>query len=62
MKIIFGAFDNLDIELLSHKKFCHHLLYMLSQISLKVKIVKKNCEKKFENFWLLDEAGVISPL
>ena len=42
MKIIFGAFDNLDIKLLSHKNFCHHLLCMLSQIDLKVKNAKKN--------------------
>ena len=30
MKIIFGVFDNFDIELLSHKIFCHHLLYKIS--------------------------------
>ena len=27
MKIIFGAFDNLDAKLLSNKIFCHHLLF-----------------------------------
>ena len=48
MKIIFGAFDNLDIKLLSHKNFCHHLLCMLSQIGLKVKNAKKICEKNFK--------------
>ena len=48
MKIIFGVFDNLDIKLLSHKNFCHHLLCMFLQIGLKVKNAKKNCEKNFK--------------
>ena len=48
MKIIFGAFNNLDIKLLSHRKFFHHMYYRFLQKALKLKNAKKIAKKFFE--------------
>jgi len=45
MKMIVGAFNNYDIELLSNKIFCDYLLRTLSQFALKLKKFKKKFEK-----------------
>ena len=48
MKIIFGAFNNLDIKLLSHRKFLHHMYYRFLQKALKLKNAKKIAKIFFE--------------
>ena len=48
MKIIFGAFNNLDIKLLSHGKFFHHMYYRFLQKALKLKNAKKIAKIFFE--------------
>ena len=48
MKIIFSAFNNLDIKLLSHGKFFHHMYYRFLQKALKLKNAKKIAKKFFE--------------
>ena len=45
MKMIVGAFNNYDIELLSNKKFCDFLSRTLSQFDLKLKNFEKNSKK-----------------
>ena len=48
MKMIFGAFNNYDIELPSYKIFCDYLLRTLSQFALKLKNFEKNSKKNFK--------------
>ena len=48
MKIIFGAFDKVDIKLLSHKIFFHHMHYKFLQNALKLKSAKKISKKIFK--------------
>ena len=45
MKMIFGAFNNYDIELLSYKIFCDYLLRTLSQFALQLKKFEKHVKK-----------------
>ena len=47
MKIIYGAFDKVDVRLLSHKIFFHHMNYRFLKKTLKLKSAKK-LRKKFQ--------------
>ena len=46
MKIIIGAFDKVDIKLLSYENLFHHMDYRILQKALKLKSAKK-LRKKF---------------
>ena len=48
MKIIIGAFDKIDIKLLSYENLFHHMDYRILQIALKVKSAQKIAKKKFK--------------
>ena len=48
MKIIFGAFDKVDVRLLSYENIIHHMHYRILQKALKLKRVKKIAKKFFE--------------
>ena len=48
MKIIIGAFDKVDIKLLSYENLFHHMHYRILQKALKLKSVKKIAKKFFK--------------
>ena len=50
MKIILGVFDNLDIQLISHKRVCHHLLYKISKSFFKLVKKKSHVFLRLLNF------------
>ena len=62
MKIIFGAFDEVDVGLLSHENFLHHMHYRILQKALKMKnaqkIAKIFFQKKSKSGLRADRGGV----
>ena len=48
MKIIIGAFDKVDIKLLSYENLFHHMDYRILQIALKVKSAQKIAKNFFQ--------------